>query len=64
MPSPFPAIDPYLEQPSFWPSFHSWLFVAMAEVLGPKLRPHYYIEVEFCTNSDDGGDGLLVDLGQ
>ena len=46
MPSPFPGMDPYLEQPTFWSSFHSRLIVALADVLAPQLRPNYYVEVE------------------
>lgn len=46
MPSPFPDMDPYLEQPTFWSSFHSRLIVALADVLAPQLRPNYYVEVE------------------
>jgi len=39
-------MDPYLEQPTFWSSFHSRLIVALADVLAPQLRPNYYVEVE------------------
>jgi hypothetical protein len=46
MPSPFPGMDLYLEQPPFWSSFHSRLIVAIADALAPQLRPKYYIEVE------------------
>jgi len=28
MPSPFPGMDPYLEEPSGWPSVHHWLIAA------------------------------------
>ncbi len=30
MQSPFPGMNPYLEQPAFWSSFHSRLMVAIA----------------------------------
>jgi Protein of unknown function (DUF4058) len=50
MPSPFPGMDPYLEQPTLWASFHSRLIVATlavsakqrADALAPSLRPKYY----------------------
>ena len=46
MPSPFPGMDPYLEHPALWPDVHQRLIVAMANVLGPMLRPHYRAAVE------------------
>lgn len=63
MPSPFPGMDPYLEQPTFWSSFHSRLIVALADALAPQLRPNYYVEVETRVYADtaDGGE-LLVGI--
>lgn len=52
MPSPFPGMDPYLEQPTFWSSFHSRLIVAIADTLAPQLRPNYFVEVETRTYTD------------
>ncbi|MFQ5612278.1 MAG: DUF4058 family protein [Anaerolineae bacterium] len=46
MPSPFPGMDPYLEQPDLWPEVHARLIVAIADALGPLLRPKYRIAVE------------------
>lgn len=60
MPSPFPGMDPYLEQSTFWSSFHSRLLVAIADVIGPQLRPRYYVEVETRTYLDDEDDELFV----
>jgi hypothetical protein len=56
-------MDPYLEQPTFWSSFHSRLIVALADALAPQLRPRYYVEVETRTYTDipDGGE-LLVGI--
>lgn len=63
MPSPFPGMDPYLEQPAFWSSFHSRLMVAIADAIEPQLSPEYYVEVETRTyQSDDGEDGLLIGI--
>jgi hypothetical protein len=59
MASPFPGMDPYLEQPTFWSSFHSRLIVAIADALAPQLLPQYYIEVETRTYLE-GEDELLV----
>ena len=52
MPSPFPGMNPYLEQPAFWSSFHTRLMVAIADAVAPQLRPNYYIEVETGTYQD------------
>ncbi len=46
MPSPFPGMDPYLEQPDLWPEVHSRLLVAIADCLGPQLRPKYRVAIE------------------
>jgi hypothetical protein len=35
--SPFPGMNPYLEQPSFWSSFHNRFMVAIANAIEPQL---------------------------
>lgn len=62
MPSPFLGMDPYLEQSVFWSSFHQRLLVAIADAIGPKLRPNYYAEVETRTYFDDEDEELLVGI--
>jgi hypothetical protein len=67
MRSPFPGIDPYLEHPIFWSSFHTRLMVAIADALAPDLRPRYYVEVETRTyqeleGEEDEEDELLVGI--
>ncbi len=46
MRTPFPGMDPYLEQRDLWPNIHSSLIVALRDDLAPRLRPRYYIAVE------------------
>ncbi len=46
MPTPFPGMDPYLENPSIWPNVHNSLIVALRDDLAPRLRPKYYVAVE------------------
>jgi hypothetical protein len=41
MPSPFPGMDPYIEQPAIWPDFHDRLITFIQEALQPQLRPRY-----------------------
>ena len=62
--SPFPGMDPYLEQPTFWSSFHSRLIVAIADAIEPQLSSQYYVEVEKRTNQSDSADALLIDIPQ
>lgn len=60
MPSPFPGMDPYLEYPAFWSSFHTRLMVAVAEAIELQLDPSYYVEVESRTYQSDEDDGELL----
>jgi hypothetical protein len=46
VPSPFPGMDPYLEHPGLWPSFHNRLIAALDEDLSPRLRPRYFVALE------------------
>jgi hypothetical protein len=45
MPSPFPGMDPYLEEPSSWPDVHQRLITYAAEVMQPSLRPRYHARI-------------------
>jgi len=63
MRSPFPGMNPYLEQPSFWSSFHNRLMVAIANAIEPQLSDRYYVDVETRTyQSDDDGGELLIGI--
>lgn len=46
MPSPFPGMNPYLEQDHLWPQFHQQLCTRCMEVLVPQVRPSYYVKLE------------------
>jgi Protein of unknown function (DUF4058) len=46
MPSPFPGMDPYLEEPGLWPDVHARLIAVASEFLGQSLRPKYYVRIE------------------
>src|ERR1700720_987925 len=43
---PFPGMDPYLEHPVLWESFHARLIPAIANQLQPQLDPRYVTTVE------------------
>src|SRR5262245_43664051 len=46
MPTPFPGMDPYLEHPGLWEDVHTRFIVAIADALGPQVRPRYRVAVE------------------
>ncbi len=46
MPSPFPGMNPYFEQPGLWRGFHTSLIVKMMDALGPAAAPRYFVNVE------------------
>ncbi|MBE7384199.1 MAG: DUF4058 family protein [Leptolyngbya sp. SIO1E4] len=62
MPSPFPGMDPYLENPEIWPEVHSRLIVAIADSLAPSLHPKYYAAIEKRTYLDTPEDSILVGI--
>jgi hypothetical protein len=45
VPSPFPGMDPYLEHPAVWPSFHRHLVAAVYQMLLPGLVDRYRARV-------------------
>jgi hypothetical protein len=44
--SPFPGMNPYLEHPALWSSFHFRLISAVLSSLDHALPSHYYMEVK------------------
>ncbi len=45
MPSPFPGMDPFLEQPNIWPDVHQRLIVAMSDQLQAQIKPRYIAQI-------------------
>src|SRR5580704_1205730 len=41
MPSPFPGMDPYLEDPKLWPEFHHQFLACLHQILLPALVDRY-----------------------
>lgn len=63
MPSPFPGMDPYLEDHALWPDVHHKLMTAISDSLAPILAPHYVVRVEervFLCREDDPARSVLV----
>src|SRR3954453_17767246 len=63
MPSPFPGMDPYLEDPALWPDVHHALIEMIRETLVPRVRPKYLVRVEqrvYLNAVDDPAYRVLV----
>lgn len=63
MPSPFPGMDPYLEDPTLWPDVHGRLINVASELLLSQLRPKYFIQIDerlYLANADDEASGVIV----
>ena len=46
MPSPFPGMNPYLEQDDAWHDFHERFIPLVATILGGQLRPRYIVKID------------------
>ena len=46
MRSPFPGMNPYLEDPGLWPDVHHELISEIRAALNVQLRPNYFARVE------------------
>lgn len=46
MPSPFPGMNPYLEQAIAWHDFHQAFIARARDVLAPQVRPRYYVKID------------------
>ena len=45
MPSPFPGMNPYLEQDDVWHDFHERFLPAAAEAIGAQVQPDYIVKI-------------------
>lgn len=61
MRSPFPGMNPYLENPELWSEVHSRLIVAIADDLTEHLSEKYRVAIEKRTYFSGGDDSLLVE---
>ncbi|OAI46432.1 hypothetical protein AYO44_11415 [Planctomycetaceae bacterium SCGC AG-212-F19] len=46
MPSPFPGMNPYLENDDAWHDFHERFCPACAEIISPQVRPKYIVKLD------------------
>src|SRR4051812_27343466 len=66
MPSPFPGMDPYLEEPAVWPGFHNKFIneveVALTHLLLPKYFARSEERVYVSTTVDPGRKTIVPDV--
>ena len=62
MPSPFPGMDPYLEQSTVWERFHAWFVRKLTELSLPKVQAlGCWIDVEYSVyQREPGGEFTLL----
>ena len=46
MPSPFPGMNPYLEQPDIWHDFHEAFIPAIRDQIAAELAAHYIVKID------------------
>lgn len=63
MKSPFPGMDPFLEEPSEWGDVHSRLITTIGEYLGDALAPDFFARIEqrvYITEPDGSDQQQLI----
>ncbi len=45
MPSPFPGMDPFLEELRRWVGVHSWLINSISDDLADRVSPDFFVEI-------------------
>jgi hypothetical protein len=61
MPSPFPGMDPYLEDPAVWSDFHGTFLMAIRAELNRRLPPHYVARWDrYVWIDDSNGEPKIV----
>ena len=62
MPSPFPGMNPYLEQPELWSECHSRMIVAIADALDDLLSRAYRVAIEKRVYLSQDDESLLIGI--
>ena len=55
-------MNPYLENPEFWPEVHHLLIGILAETLNPQVLPKYRVAIEKRVYQMNGDDALFVGI--
>ncbi len=62
MPSPFPGMNPYLEQPDVWHDFHERFMPIAASCINAEVGPNYYVKIDehiYVHEADDESRELI-----
>ena len=62
MPSPFPGMNPFIEQPELWSEFHSRMIVAIADALDELLSRNYRVAVETRIYLSQDDEQILIGI--
>ncbi|MBD2606140.1 DUF4058 family protein [Scytonema hofmannii FACHB-248] len=62
MNSPFPGMNPYLENPVFWSEVHHRLIAIIADEIEPNIPPQYRVAIEQRTYLSDEEDSQKVGI--
>ncbi|GAA6614885.1 DUF4058 family protein [Scytonema sp. NUACC26] len=62
MPSPFPGMNPYLENPELWPEVHHRLISAIANAIESNLSQDYWVAIEKRVYTSVPEDAVLVGI--
>jgi hypothetical protein len=46
MPSPYPGMNPYLEQEDVWQDFHDSMIPSVRDALSDQVTPHFIVKIE------------------
>lgn len=57
MPTPFPGMNPYVEQPAIWIDFHTEFLVALRRLLAPQIGPNSIVQFE-----EDVGEARFLEV--
>jgi Protein of unknown function (DUF4058) len=56
MPSPFPGMNPYFEQPGVWRGFHTLFIGRLTEAIASRTAPRYVVRTEESVYVERGDD--------
>lgn len=63
MPSPFPGMDPYLEDPAFWSDFHARFLTYLSDAINERLPDNYEARIDrdpFAPGTSPSGGGTAT----
>ncbi|MFN8488365.1 MAG: DUF4058 family protein [Caldilineaceae bacterium] len=61
--SPFPGMDPFLEDGAEWSTVHAWLIPTLAEQLAAQVSPHFSVKIEqriYMATSDEQRQQTII----